>query len=219
MTRVLVASLLLLVACDEQTLDAPWQLDRDRVVAVRAEPPHIAPGEIATFEALIAREGEPASVATPVNATAPNAPARLFTAVHFYIDHWRVDGPDEAALDAARAELGLPAGAPVPLDVTLALPGPLYARKTVWLGDRRANPPPPAFMHGPVLAAGREYTLRYNAPPGGSVRWLTSCGVLVDDTAPQATHIVDEPCEGELVLVVRDSLGGVAWQILPLRVE
>jgi hypothetical protein len=33
------------------------------------------------------------------------------------------------------------------------------------------------------------------------------------------THVVEEPCDGELVVVVRDALGGVAWQVLPLHVE
>ena len=188
-------------------------------VAVRFDPPHVAPGEIAAIDALIAHAGGPVTIEVPRTATAAGAPGGLFTAVHYYFDHWRIDGPDDAALDPAREELGLPAGAPVPIDVTLALPGPLYAKKTVWLGDARPNPPAPAFAYGPGLEVGREYELRYEPPPGGSVRWLTSCGELRDDDHPRATHVVDAPCEGELVLVVRDPDGGIAWQILPLSAD
>ena len=105
----------------------------------------------------------------PGNVVAPDAPGDLFTAVHFNVDHWQIDGPDEARLGAAREELGLPDGAPVPLEVTVELPGPLYAQKIVWLGDARANPASPAFSYGPDLARG-EHALEVAAPPGGSVR-------------------------------------------------
>lgn len=212
------AWLVLLAACDTATVDPPWQLAHDRVVAVRVNPPHVPPGETATFEALLAHADGPTTVAAPVNASASGAPGRLFTVVHYYFDHWRVDGPDDAALAPARAELGLPDGAPVPIDVLLELPGPLYAQKTVWLGDAHDNPPPPALAHGPVLAPGA-YPLAVDVAPDWSVRWLTSCGSLEGDATPRAIHRVDEPCDGELVVVVRDPLGGVAWQILPLRVE
>ncbi|HEY5926980.1 MAG TPA: hypothetical protein VIV11_35075 [Kofleriaceae bacterium] len=213
---------LLLVAfasCDGPATLQPWQLDHDRVVAVRAELPHIAPGEVTILDGLIAHADGPTSLSPAANAAAPNAPGDLFTAVHFYINHWRVDGPDEARLAVARAELGLPADAPVPLDVVLEFPGPLYAQKTVWLGDSRANPAAPALVYGPTLALGVDYELVQHAPANGSVRWLTSCGTLVGDTEPRVTHVVDEPCEGELVVVVRDAEGGVAWQVLPISAK
>jgi hypothetical protein len=210
---------LVLAACTEPTTLEPWQLDHDRVVAVRSEPPHIAPGEVALIDALLAHEGGPTTVEVTRHATAADAPGDLFSAVHFNIDRWQIDGPDEAHLAAARAELGLPDGAPVPLDVTVEFSGPLYALKTVWLGDSRANPPAPAFSYGPELAVGSEHALVFAPPPGRSVRWLTSCGTLVDATEPLATHIVDEACEGELVLVLRDADGGVAWQVLPIRAQ
>jgi hypothetical protein len=211
-------ALLFVAACSEVETLEPWQLDHDRVVAVRSEPPHIAPGEIAILDALIAHEGGPTTVEVPGNvAPKESTPGDLFAAVHFNIDHWQIDGPDQARLDVARAELGLPADAPVPLDVTVELPGPLYAQKTVWLGDSRANPPQPAPSHGPDLSVGREYALEVTPPAGGTVRWLTSCGALRDDTEPRATHVVDAACDGELVVVVREAEGGVAWLVLPVR--
>ncbi len=213
------ALLLAFAACTETHEVQPWQLDHERVVAVRATPPHIAPGEISMFDALLAHEDGPTTVEPVYNAAAPFAPGDLYTAVHFYIDHWQIDGPSEERLAVARDELGLPPGTPVPLDVTLELRGPLYAQKTVFLGDSRANPPAPVLTHGPDLEVGREYTLEVQAPPGGNVRWLTSCGTLRDDTMPRATHVVDEACDGELVVVLRDGDGGVAWVVQQIHAE
>ena len=213
------ALLLIICACSESATLEPWQLDHERVVAVRLTPPHVAPGEIGLFDALLAHAGGPTTVEPVYSASAASAPGDLYTAVHFYIDHWQIDGPDEARLEVARSELGLPADARVPIEVTVEVAGPLYANKTVWLGDSRANPPAPPVTHGPALASGTEYSLAFDPPAGGSVRWLTSCGTLRDDSEPRATHIVDEPCEGELVIVVRDDAGGVAWQVLPIRAE
>lgn len=216
--RVACTLVLVVAACSEPPTLEPWQLDHDRVIAVRATPPHVAPGEIALFDSLIAHAGGPTTIEPVYNASAATAPGDLYTAVHFYIDHWQIDGPDQARLDVARSELGLAADAPVPIEVTLELPGPLYAYKTVWLGDSRDNPAAPALSYGPDIVLG-EHALAFAPPLGGSVRWLTSCGTLRDDTESHATHIVDEPCTGELVVVVRDAFGGVAWQVLPIVAE
>jgi hypothetical protein len=211
--------LVVLAACGVETTAPPWSLDHDRVVAVRAEPPHIAPGEIALLEALVAHSAAPGApprttIERPVSATAPKAPAGLFTAVHFYIDHWRIDGPNESMLAAARAELGLSASAPVPLNVVIEVPGSLYAQKTVWLGDRHDNPAMPAVALPATLASGRTYPLDLDVAPGWSVRWLTSCGSLTGDTTPHATLAIDGPCEGELAVVVRDPAGGTTWHVI-----
>lgn len=214
-----VVPLVALAACSVDTADPPWRLDHDRIVAVRVDPPHLAPGVIAQIDALIAHAGGHTTVEPPRTASAVDAPGGLFTAVHFNIDHWQIDGPDQAALDPARAELGLPPSAPVPIEVTVSVTGPLYAQKRVWLGDTSENPAAPAFAYGPDLQAGREYPLVYDVPPLWSVRWLTSCGSLRDDDATHATHVIEVPCDGELVLVVRDPVGGVAWQVLPVHAE
>jgi hypothetical protein len=208
---------LAVAACDVETTDPPWSLDHDRVVAVRAEPPHIAPGEIALLDALVAHAGAPTTTERPVSATAPNAPAGLFTAVHFYIDHWRVDGPPESALAAARAELGLSPNAAVPLTVAIEVPGSLYATKIVWLGDRHVNPAPPSITLPTTIEAGRAYPLDIDLAPGWSVRWLTSCGSLTGDTTPHASLAVAAPCEGEVVVVVRDPAGGTTWHVVTFR--
>lgn len=210
--------LLALAACSVDTADPPWRLDHDRIVAVRVTPPHLVPGAIGNIDALVAHADGPTTVEPPRAASAVDAPGGLFTAVHFYIDHWQIDGPDQAALDPARAELGLPADAPVPIEVTVSVAGPLYATKRVWLGDTSENPPTPAFTYGPDLQRG-EQPLVYDVPPLWSLRWLTSCGSLRDDATTHATHVIEGACDGELVLVVRDPVGGVAWQVLPVHAE
>jgi hypothetical protein len=137
--------LAMLVGC---VPDGPseWTLDRDRIVAVRAEPPGIAPGVVGHLSVLLAHDGAPTTVEVPETMSASSSP--LFTAIHFNIDHYQIDGPDEAQLASARAELGLPDGAPVPLDIELRVAGPLYAKKRVLLGIAADNPALPAVTIG-----------------------------------------------------------------------
>ena len=74
------------------------------------------------------------------------------------------------------------------------------------LGDTHANPAPPMFaVPDPV-------PLHRLALP--AAEWFTSCGTLDE---PRTTLRIDEPCDGELVGVVRDRGGGVAWQVSPLH--
>lgn len=199
--------LVFLGACTPAT-DPPWQLDHDRILAVRANPPALVPGDIGRIEVLLAHADAPVSVEDPDQAAAPGSP--LFTAVHFDRDHWQIDAPDDMQLAAARAELHLPADAPVPLELKIREAG-FNASKQVLLGVTAMNPPlPPVTV--PTFEPG-EHPLLIEAT---NVRWYTSCGELVDDDQPRATLILDEPCTGELVVVVRDGIG-VVWQVFPIR--
>ena len=87
-------------ACAEDTTPR-WQLDNDRVLAVRSTPAQLASGQVALLDALVAYADGPTQQVAPLGATAAFAPAGLFTAVHFNLDHWEIDGPDAARLDAA----------------------------------------------------------------------------------------------------------------------
>lgn len=202
--------------------DPPWQLDHDRIVAVKAEPPAILPGEVARIDALLAHAGGPTTVEQPIGATAAGAPGELFTAVHFNLDHWEIDGPPEDQLAQARAELGLPDGAPVPLDVKLQFPGPLFATKTVYLGASYANPTARVMFEGAdapaslALAAHHEYKLVVAAP---RAHWFTSCGEIRGDDELEVTLVTGEACEGELVVVGRDDRGGTMWQVISLAIS
>src|SRR5262249_9397535 len=114
------------VAACANDVDPIWQLDHDRIVAVRINPPHIPSGEKATVDALIAHKGKPTDVEPPdVVVAPPHSLPELASAVQ---PDGSIIAPDEAALDQARVELGLDPGAPVPFDVAASFgPQPLLA--------------------------------------------------------------------------------------------
>lgn len=233
MRAALVLSLLALAAC----FDAPapeWQLDHDRVIAVRASPPGIAAGGVATLDALVAHAGAPVAVEQPVEAAAIAPAAGLAGAVALAEGAWQVTAPGDAQLASARAALGYAEGAPVPLDVLVEVPGgsgaPLAARKTVWLGEPRANPPEVGVVTVAGAPPGAELVIPRGVDvplavdpgdPGATVMWLTSCGTMHDDQERAAfVHIgPGDSRDGQLVLVVRDGQGGVAWQVWPMHAE
>src|SRR5262249_28395337 len=97
-------------------IDPPWQLSHDRIVAVRADPPGIAPGQTSRIDALLAHKGEMTSVATPELAMV-TSPSSLGDVLTISGGTWTVTAPDEDRLAAARSELQLAAGAPVPLQI------------------------------------------------------------------------------------------------------
>jgi hypothetical protein len=221
-----IAPLIVLVGGCADEMTPEWQLDHERVVAVRVTPPHIVSGEVALLDALVAHEGGPAEEVSPTGATAAFAPAGLFTAVHFNIDHWQIDGAPPEQLAQARLELGLAEDAPVPLSVTLQFPGPLYAEKIVWLGDSRANPDVPVVrVDGAELAdelavAGEaSAAVVIEVTDATRVHWLTSCGELDEHDSARATLRVGARCDGELAVVVRDAFGGTAWRVWALHVQ
>lgn len=225
--RYAVIFLALVAACVDET-DPEWQLDHDRIVAVRANKPHIAPGETATIDGLIAHKGAPTDVETPL--------AVLVYALHDFdsaVSGNTVTCPDEAALAAERQALGLDAGAPIALDVVMEFPDSngihLLAKKTLYLGDSLDNatsvgnvtvagaPPEPSI----VVPIDVDVPLAVDADPTSTVAWLTSCGTMHDDDEHSAfLHVLpDDPKDGEMVVVVRDAFGGVVWQTWPISAQ
>jgi hypothetical protein len=187
-------ALLLLAACSD--FDPPSALTRPQVLAVRATPAAIAPGERAKLDALVAG---PDGVLAPVLA-------------------WRVDaGP--AALDGDWLV------AQEPGDVALALDaGGLAAEKVVAVGERRDNPElGPVTADGAAIGAelrvprGATVALAASAP---SIRWYATIGAI-DLHRLAATELVApaEPGRGTLVVVARDDRGGVTWQIASIFVD
>src|SRR5690348_7907999 len=100
--RALVVVLLLGGCIDP--VDARWQLDHDHVVAVRATPPRIQPGESAAIDGLVAHAGADAGVEVPAGAGILNGPEVLRPALWNDGAQWWVTAPDAATLDAARTE-------------------------------------------------------------------------------------------------------------------
>lgn len=223
-----VATLGALGACTSD-VDPPWQLDHDRIVAVRAEPPGITAGQTSRIDALLAKKGAMTSVATPELATVVS-PSSLSDTLSIQDGSWVVTAPSDDRLAAARTELKLAATDPVPLQIGVSYAGQtLVATKTLTLGSTATNPPldgitvdgqPP----GDELVVGKlvKVPLSINADDVTyDVTWVSSCGTMHDFDLPQAYLKVeaDDPTTGELGVVVRDAHGGVSWKIWPIRAE
>jgi hypothetical protein len=221
--KKMCAWLVVLGACAGDA-DPPWQLDHDRIVAVRVSPPHLPSGARGTVDALIARAGDTTVVSPPIGVQAAVAVPGLEGAVQ---PDGSIVAPDEAHLAIARQALHLEAGAPVPLQIGAAFGAqPLIGTKVVWLGDTGDNPAMPAVtVNGAapgdalVIAPDVDVPMSVDADPMWKVTWLTSCGTLHDDDEHAAfVHVLpDDPMAGELAVVVRDVTGGVVWRTWPIR--
>ena len=209
-------------ACSSN-VDEPWDLDHDRIIAVRSAPPRIPAGQTAQLDVLVGHKGGPVSVQDPDRA-AVVSPRSLASAVAGSV----VTAPDERALAMARAELALPDGAPVPLVVSISIAG-FAATKTVWLGESGDNPTLVDLrIAGGLPGTSIVVPLDEDVPLSVSaddvvdtVNWLTSCGTMHDFDLSSAYLRVepDDPQQGELAVVLRDSRGGVAWNVWPIRAQ
>ncbi|HEU4731550.1 MAG TPA: hypothetical protein VFT22_26830 [Kofleriaceae bacterium] len=211
-------------------LDPPWQLDHDRIVAVRATPPSIPAGATSTLDALLGHKGAGTTVAPP-EAAQVVSPTSLSDALSLTGGQWTITAPSEERLAAARAELGLAPGAPVPLEVGVSYAGmTLVATKSVALGVAADNPTLDGVMLDGKPASDTELVVgKLVAVPLSihaddtefDVTWLTSCGTMHDFDLPSA-HLeveADDPDAGELAVVLRDGKGGVAWSVWPIHAE
>ena len=215
MKRALI--LVALAACASD-VDPPWQLDHDRIIAVRATPPHIPAGASSTLDLFVGHKGAPTSMQAP-DATTVVSPMSLADA----LSGNTVTAPSEDRLAAARTELGL-----MTVGVAVAA-DQLAATKIVWLGDSADNPTldnltvgdvaPGASIVVPMLT---DVHLFVEADDSvDTVNWLTSCGSMHDFDLHKAYLRVekDDPTSGELAVVLRDARGGVAWQVWPISAQ
>ena len=224
---------LVLAACGGD-IDPPWELDHDRIVAVRATPPGItATGETSTLDALLAAKGGTTFEQAPLAAQVIS-PMSLAGALRGDGGQWIVTMPSEAQLAAARMELRLEPGAPVPLQVGVGylVNGiELAALKIVWLGKPLVNPALTEMMvdGSPLdtmteIVVPRLLEVRFSvaAIDDDDVNWLTNVGTMHDYDLPGSYLVVEEDEEmtmGEFALVKRDIDGGVVWRVWPIRVE
>ena len=229
--------LLALAACT-QDLDEQWQLHHDRIIAVRADPPRIPAGAQATLTMLAGYSDAPVVERAP-DIAGVVSPKSMSGSVAPFGGDWTITAPAEPALAAARSELGLPDGAPVPVQIGIAAAWPhpvassdkqhFAAVKTVLLGDAGDNPalvgvtingvPPGAEL---VVPRTGQVPLYVEANDDMQiVNWLTSAGTMHDFDlhAAYLTFEDGDATEGQLVLVLYDEHGGVSWQIWPLRAE
>ncbi len=224
------AALAVLAGCSGD-VDPDWQLSHDRVIAVRATPPRIVPGETAQIDALLGHKGQPPDDVDPDTAEVV-MPASLTAALSRSGTHWTVTAPGDDPLAAARSELGLAAGAPVPLQLRVGFTAlGQTTLKIVWLGQHTDNPViDPVMIDGKdglaeaqlTVPAGVDVPLAVDFDPASyNLNWLTSCGTMHDFDLPMAHLRVEpeDPHAGTLAIVVRDALGGVAWHLWPITAQ
>jgi hypothetical protein len=207
-----------------------WQLSHDRVIAVRAAPPRIASGEVARIDALLGHQGQPPDGVDPDTAEVVS-PARLAGALARPAAHWTVTAPGDDQLAAARSELGLDPGAPVPLQLRVGFTQlGQTALKIVWLGQHADNPViDPVTIAGMdglaqaqlTVPAGVDVALAVSFDATYNINWLTSCGTMHDFDLAMAHLRVEpeDPHAGTLAIVVRDALGGVDWHLWPITAQ
>lgn len=222
-----LALLALLVGCTND-VDPPWQLEHERVIAVRMTPPGIVAGETSKIDALLGR-AEDIPLETEPETVTVVSPLALAGTLSQQGSSWIVTAP--ADLSAARAELGLMPTDPVPLRLRATFPDFAFVGlKSVLLGEHHENP-----SLGVILIDGEDKTtaLRLTVPKVTDVRldvafddtftvnWLTSCGNMHDFDLPGAYLRVEpeDPQEGMLGVVVRDAKGGVAWKLWQISSE
>jgi hypothetical protein len=230
---------LALAACNGD-IDEPWQLDHDRIIAARAEPPGIVAGQQAKLDLLVGFKGSPMGERAPDLAQVIS-PMSLADLVHNDgMGGWVVDAPTDDRLAAVRAELTLGPTDPVPLVIGLAAAWPtpvvspmgngFAATKTVLLGLAATNPeledltidgiePASAEL---VVSATEKTPLFVQADDSiDIVNWLTSAGTMHDFDLHNAylTFEKDDMMQGQLAIVLRDNVGGVAWRFWSIRAQ
>ncbi|MCX5741285.1 MAG: hypothetical protein NT062_02165 [Proteobacteria bacterium] len=229
-----------LVACTSD-VDEQWDLDHDRIIAVRATKPGLVSGERAELVGLLGYKHVttdatdltriPPDERSPIVAAAVQ-PMSLAGTVTTEGGKWFVTAPSEEVLVAARTELKLDPGAPVPLIVGTQFSATLAAITTVRLGISAENPtigsptiggaPAPADATTEVVIPSLEdVRLETTLATDVDVNWLTSVGQMHDFDLPKAYVRVEvgDPTVGQLVVVIRDRLGGVAWSRWSLRAQ
>jgi hypothetical protein len=211
-------------------LDPPWQLDHDRIVAVRATPPGVASGETAMIDALLSHKGDKTSIVTPELATVVS-PTSLSDVLSLQAGQWVVTAPSEERLAAARTELKLAADAPVRLQIGVSFSNKtLFAVKVIELGSATTNPQLTGLLidgkdpGSADLTVGKLVKVPLSLPVDDNlydVTWLTSCGTMHDFDLPQAYLKVetDDPDVGQIGVVLRDAHGGVAWNMWSIRAQ
>ncbi len=229
MSRALLV-VAVLAGCSGE-IDPQWQLDHDRIIAVRASPNGLGvEGDTSVLDVLIGMKGAAPTDVDPDMAVVTQ-PVNLTGALSLVGTHWTVTQPSEAELVIARQLLGLDVTDPVPLgvEVTMAATG-FVADKTVWLDEPLDNP-----ALGPVMVDGVDATtetmltvapvtdipLAVNFDDTYDINWLTSCGTMHDfDLATAYLRVeTEDPQTGTFGVLVRDEMGGTVWQLWPIAAQ
>jgi hypothetical protein len=237
----------LLGGCADDVAE-PYELTHPRILAIRTEPAVLPAGSEGRLDVLFTDGVTPPRLATADEislsldpaldeALGHPDPATLFTRGRAGEGGWQLRAPDEATLAAVRAQLGLAAGAAVPLPVDVQITSStasLRAQKAVSFGTFVGNPDPPriSIADQPVAAtaslpSGSEISLHAEVPaaslagPADDVtyRWFSSIGELRRYTQALAlieTNAEEAGREATLLVVARTPAGGVSWNFVSL---
>lgn len=219
-------------ACDEAAAEPV--LDRERVLAVRVSPPHLMPGEIGAIDVLVGHADGSVEVVSPDAVEVDGAGGASERMLGATSQGWTVTCPPDAALRELRDDAGLPPDAPVgvPLRIELTVAGAaLGATKSVLLGSEGDNPSLAGLTvdaevdDDDVLVVARDSEVEI-AADGAEVdddepafAWYSSVGDIDLYKSESAVLSTADPTTGQLVLVLRDSRGGVAWLWRDMRVQ
>ncbi len=206
--KTITVLFLSLAACAEAE---EARLDRAQILAVRSEPAHVAPGEKARIDILAGDESGAVYETDPETLVAIGDQGPL--AVEDTPDGWFVTAG--ATPDIAN------------LVVTLTIDGLEWpATKVLVINEHAENPGVAMAIDGAqatemIAQVGTKPEL--TAVPSGrepfTFAWYSSVGDLELYRQPTAVLDAATRTEGTLLLVVRDNVGGVNWQVLPARVE
>jgi hypothetical protein len=210
MHRLIVCALVLTAACDQ--VERRDRLDHAQILAVRTEPATVAPGARARIDLLAGDAAGAVFEAAPetVTAAGPGGPLAVVQGD----DGWHVTaGPTPG--------VGL-------VDVTVTIDGTTWAaRKALVVGE--TVPSPQITTMQIDGAAGDELVVAAGTRPSLGVvgegrapfdyAWYSAVGDLEGYLRPTAILDAAAPAEGTVVVVVRDTAGGVAWRRLPATIE
>jgi hypothetical protein len=206
---------LILAACTESD---EAKLDHAQILAVRAEPAHVAPGQRAKIDILAGNDAGDVFEIAPDTLTARGQGGEL--AVEQTADGWFVTAgatPDLATLSVTLAIDGIswPATKSLIVAEPAANPGITLAID----GNPATQPPAAAFDLTAAAGATSELAVTATGALPFTYAWYSSVGDLSHIHSATATLATDAAGEGVIVVVVRDDVGGVTWQVVPARIQ
>ncbi len=219
-------------------INASWELDHARVLAVRLDPPSLGPGQQGKLTALVIRDdGTPMEI-SPAIAIVPTQDAVINRVIKIETGTWAVVAGDADAIAAARAAAQLPDLVPLRLKVGARFVWDDVQRDTlkdVVLGDAAASNPdaPQITLEGvalpnasrPILVRGTTYQFglrNFAADPTLAFQWAVSTGQLTKSETPGPLLEIDAAAvvgPANLLVVVRNDRGGVAWATTIITIE
>ena len=202
-----MSRMLLVLAAGCGISDDSFTLDHARILAVRAEPAHILAGETARIDVLAGDASGAVFETDPDSVTAGPIP------VQHTGEGWFITAPPGAPLAT--------------IEITLAIDGVDWpADKQIVLGDHADNPAVTtmqvdgAASASLATAAGDKPELTAVSDAADvTYAWYSSVGKLEHSRSAKAVLDATAAATGMIVLVVRDSQGGVGWATLPATVR